>query len=248
MTAVLPRIWMSQVSAIVRLELKKTLLARRGLWIYLLAFGPALLFAGHSLVQIKTCRACDIGSDTHIFAGVFQLLFLRLSIFFGCVGIFMNLFRGEVLDKSLHYYFLSPVKRPVLVAGKFLSGLLASMLIFGTSIVLQFFGLYWHFDSNVRQGYFFHGHGLEHLTAYVGVTLLACVGYGGLFLLAGVLFPQSAVSDRHRAGLGGDQRLPAATASALQRDLLSEVALSGRRARRDLHGQGESTRLPGGES
>ena len=180
--------WMSQVWAILRLELRKTLAARRGLWIYLLALGPVLLFAGHSLVQIKTGRTCDIGNDTHTFAGVFQLTFLRLCIFFGSVGIFMNLFRGEVLDKSLHYYFLSPVKRQVLVAGKFISGLLASMLIFGTSIVLQFFALYWHFDSNVRQEYFFHGNGVGHLAAYVGVTLLACVSYGGLFLLAGVLF------------------------------------------------------------
>src|SRR5260370_41343731 len=100
----------------------------------------------------------------------------------------MNLFRGEVLDKRLHYYFLSPVKRQVLLAGKFISGLLAPMLIFGTSIVLQFFALYWHFDSNVRQDYFFHGNGVAHLAASVGVTLLACVSYGGLFLLAGVLF------------------------------------------------------------
>jgi ABC-type transport system involved in multi-copper enzyme maturation permease subunit len=182
------RVWMAQVWAILRLELRKTLMARRGLWIYLLALAPVVLFAGHSVEEMMHVRKCNIGEETQIFAGVFQLTFLRLSIFFGCVGIFMNLFRGEVLDKSLHYYFLSPVKRPVLVAGKFISGLLVSMLIFGTSIVLQFFALYWHFDSNVRQEYFFHGHGLGHLAAYVGVTLLACVSYGGLFLLAGVLF------------------------------------------------------------
>lgn len=182
------RLWSSQIWAILRLELRKTLLARRGLWIYLLAFAPALIFAGHSIIQMKTGRSCDIGNDTQIFAGVFQLFFMRLSIFFGCVGIFMNLFRGEVLDKSLHYYFLAPVKRQVLVAGKFLSGLLASMVIFGTGTVLAFFALYLHFDSSIRQEYFYHGHGLEHLAAYLGVTLLACVGYGGVFLAAGVLF------------------------------------------------------------
>ncbi|HEV2379132.1 MAG TPA: hypothetical protein VG206_04975 [Terriglobia bacterium] len=182
------RLWSSQIWAILRLELRKTLLARRGLWIYLLAFAPALIFAGHSIIQMKTGRTCDIGDDTHVYAGVFQLFFIRLSIFFGCVGIFMNLFRGEVLDKSLHYYFLAPVKREVLVVGKFLSGLLASMAIFGTSTVLSFFALYWHFDSNVRQEYFYHGHGLEHLAVYLGVTLLACIGYGGVFLAAGVLF------------------------------------------------------------
>lgn len=181
-------LWRAQIRAILRLELKKTLLGRRGFWIYLLAFAPFLLFAGHSFYDLRTGQLADIGEDTHVFAAVFQFFFLRLSIFFGCVGIFMNLFRGEVLEKSLHYYFLAPVRRSVLVAGKFLSGLIAAGIIFGVSTVLQFFALYWQFDSTVRQEYFYHGHGLDHLAVYVGVTLLACLGYGSVFLAAGVLF------------------------------------------------------------
>jgi ABC-type transport system involved in multi-copper enzyme maturation permease subunit len=188
MSAMPWKLWSAQVRAILRLELKKTLLAKRGIWIYLLAFAPTAIFVIYSIVQIKQGQTGDIGNDTHLFAGVFQLFFLRLAVFFGCVGIFMNLFRGEVLDKSLHYYFLAPVKRQVLVAGKFLSGLLASMVIFGASATLSFFALYWHFDSAVRQEYFYHGHGLDHLAIYLGVTFLACIGYGGVFLAAGVVF------------------------------------------------------------
>jgi hypothetical protein len=41
------RIWLTQIAAIIRLELKKTFFARRGLWIYLLALMPVLLFVGH---------------------------------------------------------------------------------------------------------------------------------------------------------------------------------------------------------
>lgn len=181
-------LWWTQVRAVMRLELNKTLFSRRGTWIYLLAVMPVVIFVGHSIYMMKTGRPGDIGEDTHTFAGIFQLFYLRLAIFFGCVGIFMNLFRGEVLDKSLHYYFLAPVRRAVLLAGKFLAGLVAASLIFGTSIVLQFFSLYWYFDSSTRQEYFFHGHGLAHLAAYVGVTLLACLGYGAVFLAAGVMF------------------------------------------------------------
>ncbi|HEV3277951.1 MAG TPA: hypothetical protein VG860_14125 [Terriglobia bacterium] len=181
-------LWRAQLRAIIRLETKKTLFSRRGIWIYFLAFAPVLIFLFHSLYLMKTGQAGDIAEETHIFAGVFQLFFLRLAIFFGCVGIFMNLFRGEVLDKSLHYYFLAPVRRPVLLAGKFISGLLAASAIFGTSVLLQFAVVYWHFDSNTRQEYFLHGHGLAHLAAYLGVTLLACLGYGAVFLAAGVMF------------------------------------------------------------
>ena len=181
-------LWRAQLVAILRLEMKKTFITRRGLWIYFLAFAPVLLFAFHSFVELRHGQAGNLGEDTHVFAAVFQFFFLRLAVFFGCVGIFINLFRGEVVEKSLHYYFLAPLRREILVVGKFLSGLIAAMVIFGASTVLQFVALYWQFSSNTVQEYLFHGHGIEHLAAYLGVTLLACVGYGSVFLAAGVLF------------------------------------------------------------
>jgi ABC-type transport system involved in multi-copper enzyme maturation permease subunit len=181
-------LWRAQLLAILRLEMKKTLITRRGLWIYFLAFAPVLLFAFHSFIELKHGQPGNLGEDTHTFAAVFQFFFLRLAVFFGCVGIFINLFRGEVVEKSLHFYFLAPLRREVLLAGKFLSGLLAAMVIFGASTVLQFVALCWQFSSNTVQEYLFHGHGIEQLAAYLGVTLLACVGYGSVFLAAGVLF------------------------------------------------------------
>ena len=136
-------LWRAQLLAILRLEMKKTFITRRGLWIYFLAFAPVLLFAFHSFVELRHGRAGNLGEDTHIFAAVFQFFFLRLAVFFGCVGIFINLFRGEVVEKSLHYYFLAPLRREILVVGKFLSGLLAATVIFGASALLQFVALYW---------------------------------------------------------------------------------------------------------
>ena len=44
------RLWCTQVLAIVRLEMRKTFFSRRGLWVYLLAFAPLLLFMGHVLL------------------------------------------------------------------------------------------------------------------------------------------------------------------------------------------------------
>jgi len=180
--------WRQQIAAVVRLELKKSVLARRGLWIYLLAFAPVLLYAAHSFFMIKNGRRGDLGEDTHIFAAVFQFFYLRLAIFFGCVGIFTNLFRGEVLDKSLHYYFLAPVRREVLLVGKYVAGLLAASVIFSCSTLLQFVANYAYHGSNLIQDYLYHGNGLWHVAAYLGVTLLACIGYGSIFLAAGVIF------------------------------------------------------------
>src|ERR1700682_270169 len=142
-------LWFTQVLAVLRLEMRKTFLSKRGFWIYILALMPVLLFTTRSIVQIKMHRAGDFGQDTNVFATTFQLFYLPLAVFFGCLGIFMNLFRGEVLDKSLHYYFLAPIRREVLLAGKFLAGLLATIVIFVTSAMLQFIGMYLHHGWNV---------------------------------------------------------------------------------------------------
>ena len=180
-------LWLVQIGAVLRLELRKTFLSRRGFWIYFLALAPAALFIGHSILMIEMRRNDDFGQDTNIFATVFQLFYLRLGVFFGCVGIFMNLIRGEMLDRSLHYYFLAPIRREVLMAGKFLAGLLAATVIFGGSTILQIVALYSDFDAPTLQEFVFRGDALHHLFAYFGVTILACVGYGSVFLAAGVL-------------------------------------------------------------
>lgn len=178
---------LAQMYGVLRLELKKTFFSKRGLWVYLLAFSPVVMFAGHSFIMLKNHRPCDFGLDTNIFATVFQMFYLRLAVFFGCLGIFMNLFRGEVMDKSLHYYFLAPIRREVLLAAKFIAGLCAAILIYCTSTVVQFAALYAHFDSSAIQEYLWRNHGFQHLTAYVGVTALGCLGYGSVFLAAGIL-------------------------------------------------------------
>src|SRR5258708_27729560 len=76
--------------------------------------------------------------DRSVFAAVFQHFYLRLAIFFGSLGIFMNLFRGEMLDKTLHFWFLAPARREVLLAGKYLAGLIAAIVIFGVGAALCF--------------------------------------------------------------------------------------------------------------
>ena len=169
--------------------MRKTFFSRRGLWVYLLALAPLLIFGGHSFIQLVKIRTpCDFGEDTNIFAGIFQTLDLRVVIFFGCLGIFMNLFRGEVLDRSLHYYFLAPIRREVVVVGKYLAGIIAALVIFTSSTILQWIAMYAHFPWVTVSAYLRDGGGWSHLAAYAGTTALGCVGYGSVFLLTGALF------------------------------------------------------------
>jgi ABC-type transport system involved in multi-copper enzyme maturation permease subunit len=124
--------------------------------------------------------------DRKIYAGMFQFFYLRLGIFFGCLGIFINLFRGEMLDRSLHFWFLAPVKREVLLLGKYLAGLIAASLIFGTGTLLSFLAMVLPQDAGeVRT--FWQTIGPEHAFWYVAAAMLGCVGYGSIFLAAGLL-------------------------------------------------------------
>ncbi len=260
------KLWLAQVASVMRLELKKSFFARRGLWIYLLAFGPALLYLIHAIdvtrdhehrqallkshpVETSTLQLieprmpeekvlalvgepyqrdtfrfgrrqlatftrlhytdgdsdysigivngvvaridrqdrCNVEKDSAIFATVFQFFYLRLAVFFGCVGIFMNLFRGEMLDKSLHFYLLAPMRREVLLAGKYFAGLFAAVVIFTLGTALQIAALSWHFEPGQVAAYM-HATGWSDIASYLGVTALACAGYGSIFLAAGLVF------------------------------------------------------------
>src|SRR5262245_37893007 len=183
-------LWMRQIRAILRIEVKKNFLGRRALLIYLLAAIPVFLIF---LLSIGDSQgAADIRrnwtSAQMAFAHIYRILILQTIVYFGCAWIFMNLFRGEVVDKSLHYYFLCALRREVLVAGKYISGLVVSVVLFTMTTAASLFFLYYArgYPSNVD--YFFYGPGLAQCLGYVGITVLACVGYGAVFMVIGLFF------------------------------------------------------------
>ena len=177
-------LWTRQIAAVLRMDLRKNFLSRRGIWIYLLAFAPVVVITLHAIID---GRSGSIREDTEVLAGIFQFFYLRLGIFFGCLGIFTWLFRGEIIEKSLHYYFLASVKREVLLLGKFVGGLVTSVVLFGLGVFASFAMMYMRFGE-AGQYYVFNGPGMGQLLAYLGVTVLACVGYGSVFLALSLLY------------------------------------------------------------
>ena len=168
-------------------ELRKNFVTKRGFWIYLLAFAPAVIVGLHSVVTLRIGARSShtLMKDTEVLANIFQIFFLRPAVFFGCVGIFTYLFRGEVLERSLHYYFLAPVRRSVLLLSKYAAGVVTASFFFCASITLTFAGMYAHYSAFEVQQYL-NGPGYGHLASYLSITALACVAYGALFLYAGV--------------------------------------------------------------
>ena len=143
-------------------------------------------FENGALRDTRRRQLSSMEEDRKIYAGVFQYFYLRLAVFFGCLGIFINLFRGEMIDKSLHFWFLSPVRREVLLLGKYCAGLIASAVIFGSGAILSFAALLAYQTSGDLQSYW-QTDALYHGTWYVISAMLGCVGYGSVFLAAGLL-------------------------------------------------------------
>ncbi len=179
------RLWWTQFRRVAIIDAKRNLFSWRGAWIYFLAFVPAGIVLLRVLFDRVTSSALQ--DDTKIFAGIMQFYYIRLGIFFGCLGIFSRLIRGEMVERSLHYYLLSPVRREVLLLGKFAAGMMTAVLLFGTAILAAYTLLYSRLGEYGTE-FMTHGAGMEHLKAYLAITVLACFGYGAIFLLLSMLF------------------------------------------------------------
>ncbi len=144
-----------------------------------------LTFVDGKLQNRNINRMLDFEEDRAIFAGIFQYFYLRLAVFFGCLGIFMYLFRGEMSNRTLHFWFLAPARREVLLAGKYAAGLIASATIFSGGALLAVAALVWPHDAVEVQSYWTAG-GMGHVFWYAAAAALGCVGYGSVFLAVGL--------------------------------------------------------------
>lgn len=175
-----------QLQGVLRMELRSTLFGKRMLAVLFLAFAPVGLIALWALTPLPQEMAEGPAEAARIFS-YFYAPYLGTSVFLSCLIVFMSLFRNEIQDKTLHYYYLSPVRREVVVVAKYLAGLASVVAVYvvGTTMFYLFMTAPWGLAEMSR--HLMRGPGLGHLFTYVGLSVLACVGFGALFLLAGLL-------------------------------------------------------------
>lgn len=175
-----------QAWAVARHEIRLAVFGRRVLPVLLLV-GMPLALATLRAVFLPARQRLDVGHSTADFAQMFALFHLRFVVFFACALLFAKLFRGEILERSLHYSLLAPVRRAVLVVGKYLGGVIAAWIVLLTSTGLTFLLFHLpHGAAGVRQ--LLSPAGLSDLAGYLAVVALACCAYGAAFLLAGLYF------------------------------------------------------------
>ena len=167
-------------------EVRRSLFSRRSLAVYLLVGMPLALMLLRALFIPASVQA-DAGHATSEFAEVFHFFLLRFVVFFANAMIFVRLFRGEILEKSLHYTLLAPLPRTVLVLGKYLGGVLSASLILMFTTTLTYVLVYLpHGSAGIRL--MLSSSGIANLASYLLIVALACFAYGALFMLAGLFF------------------------------------------------------------
>lgn len=181
--------WLRQTGAIARFELRRFLLARRWIGIYVMALAPILLMYIRSRLPARDVDA--VADATQSFSFLFELFILQFGIFFSCAVVFTQVFRGDILEKTLHLYLLVPVRREIIAAGKYIAGVVFVAVLFAGSTAVSL--LLRYSQSGVFNTFFFEGPGPVHFVRYVAVAVLATMAYGSVFLLIGLLFKNPGV-------------------------------------------------------
>jgi ABC-type transport system involved in multi-copper enzyme maturation permease subunit len=195
------RLRLRQLGAVIRIEVGRMLLSLRAAPLLVLAGLPVLAAGAMVLASLLLGRklaeggvALDApGRAVIVFAVLYQFI-LRLVVYAGCLWIFTYLFRGEMLERSLHYYLLSPIRRELLVAGKFVAGWLLACGLFVGSTVLSLAVLQLAAGWGGAAERLLQQPVPGQLLGYAAVTALACLGYGGVFLLLGLLVRNAIVA------------------------------------------------------
>lgn len=176
-----------QMLALMGQEMARGLSLRRGLWLLVLAFAPTFIILMHAIHD----NSHSLEDETLILGVIIQLYYVRCGIFVGCLGLAMRLIRGEMSEKTLHYPLLAPLRREVLMVGKFLAAALTAILTFGGAVLASFLLMYAHFDAG--RAFLKEGGGWGHLGWYLLVTVLGCLGYLSVLLALSLTFKNPVV-------------------------------------------------------
>lgn len=178
-----------QAAAVFSIEVGQQLRGLGALGLAILALLPSLPWVIAWAVRTVAGRGPALADTTGVFAGLFQGFVLPLALFFACVVVFTGIVRRDVRQRTLHHYLLCPLRREVLLGGRFAAGTVVAFAFLGAGTVLAYSLAHLQLLGVERfavENFFASGPGIPHLGAYLAVTLLGCVGYGAVFTALGL--------------------------------------------------------------
>ncbi len=162
----------SRVLLVAWITFRAALGGLRGLALALLAAIPLLIVAAIALSGAGSTAAMDAAQS------LFFTLDIRVVVVLCVLVVSVALFRSEIESDTLTYLTTRSIPRPAIVVGKYVGGIAATLLITVPAGLLPL-------GTAVLAGASAPAAAIPGTV--LAVTLLACLAYGGFFLLLGLV-------------------------------------------------------------
>ena len=183
-------LWSRQILSISKATIAKTLFSKRVFGLISLISLPIIFLGivGYIPHNDGGPFLRNLGNARFIFGLVYSTFILGAVLFLGSATLFTAIIRGEILDRSIHFVLLAPVRREVIVLGRFLGGMVAAFILFGTTTLICYLLIYQPFGLNRLIIDLSGGIAVQQIAVYLLMTLLGCLGYGSVFMATSVVF------------------------------------------------------------
>jgi ABC-type transport system involved in multi-copper enzyme maturation permease subunit len=184
-------LWWRQFIAVLAPAIQRSIFSKRvlvALVLILLPLGLLTMIGIESMNSDDDKFVSNINQARMTFGIVYSTFILAAILYIGNALMFTSLVRGEILERSIHYPMLAPVRREILILGRFIGGLISAFLLFGLATIVCYLVIYLPFGSTRLITDLSSGIALEQLSSYLLMTFLACMGYGSVFMATGLVF------------------------------------------------------------
>jgi len=187
-----PTTWLSpnsirrsrQMLTIVNLSIRRYLFTRN-MWVLVILGGLPLIFVALIILGKPITSLTDAN---RAFQMTFRIYYIHFSIFFIASIFGFSLLRKEVDDRTLHYLFMQPVNRSLIIFSKYFGYIVVTWTYLSAAFLLTYFIMFLPFGLNVMKRELFHMGRAVSLIQECFVMLLALGLYGAVSMVMGTIF------------------------------------------------------------
>ncbi|GAB4319848.1 MAG: hypothetical protein Kow0059_14010 [Candidatus Sumerlaeia bacterium] len=178
-----------QFLALLALNLRQLMFSRY-IWVLLVVGGLPVVLAGlyfirHLFIASGDAPFAEINS---FFQLMFRTLYIHFIIFFIANIFGFALLRKELDDRTLHYLYLQPVSRLMILFSKFASFLVLTWTYLSVTFILTYVLLLAPYGAQAVVSDLFENRRAFSLIQALGVMFVALMAYGSISMVMGSLF------------------------------------------------------------
>jgi len=162
------------------------------MWVLIILGLTPCLFSGMiaigKIIQEGYGRQPQISEMNQFLQMAFRLFYIHFIIFFVAIIFGFTLLRKEVDDRTLHYLFLQPVDKTLVILSKYLAFVIVTWVFLCATFLLMYTIMFIPYGIGVMANDLFESGRATSLVEECFVMLVALVLYGAIFMVMGTIF------------------------------------------------------------